>query len=101
MLDEQKRKSTLFKARLLLLISFVVLMWSNGLDSPLAVIPRTFFGVLLGYLLLYVQSIGIYPRIAHYFNIEALRQDAQQGLPPIPSTDDQHHTQDGDAGDAH
>jgi hypothetical protein len=76
MLDEQKRRSALFRARLLLLASFVVFMWASGSDSPLAVIPRTFFGVLLGYLLLYAQSIRIYPSIAVYFNVEALERDA-------------------------
>ncbi len=92
MLDEHKRKSTLIKVTILFVFSFVVFMWANRRDSPLAVIPRTFFGVTLGYLLLYLQSIRLYPHIAHYFNIEALKRDAQQSPPPIPSTDGEHNT---------
>ncbi len=92
MLDEHKRKATLLKVILLLVFSFVVFMWANRWDSPLAVIPRTFFGVLLGYLLLYLQSIRLYPHIAHYFNIEVLKRDAQQSPPPIPSADGEHNT---------
>jgi hypothetical protein len=91
MLDEHKRKATLLKVTLLLVLSFVVFLWANRWDSPLAVIPRTFFAVLLGYLLLYRQSIRLYSHIAHYFDIEALKRDAQQSPPPIPSTDDEHH----------
>jgi len=60
MLDERNRKATLLKVTILSVFSFVVLIWANGWESPLAVIPRIFFGVMLGYLLLYLQSIRLY-----------------------------------------
>lgn len=90
MLDEHKRKATLFKATLLFVFTFAAFMWANRWESPLAVIPRTFLGVMLGYILLYLQSIRLYPHIAHYFNIEALKRDAQQSPPPIPPTEGEH-----------
>lgn len=78
LLDTKKRKALLIKVVLLFIISFVFYLLANRWDSPLAVIPRTFFGVLMGYMLLYFNSIRLYPHIAHYFNIEALKQDANQ-----------------------
>lgn len=85
LLDERKRKMTILKLAILLLGSFAALVWANRWDSPLAVIPRTMFGVLLGYLLLYLQSVRLYPRIERYFNIEELKRDAQQSPPPYSS----------------
>ena len=83
MLDDKKRKTVLLKVMLLLVASFIVYIWANQWKSPLAVIPRTFFGVLVGYLLLYSQSIRFYPRIRHYFDTAALRRDAESGPPPL------------------
>lgn len=85
MLDDKKRKTTLLKVMLLFVTSFIVYMWANQWKSPLAIIPRTFCGVLIGYLLLYLQSIRLYPRIRHYFDIDTLRRDAEGGPPPLPS----------------
>jgi hypothetical protein len=89
LIDDKKRKIALIKIMLLSAISLIVYMWANQWESPLAVIPRTFFGVLIGYLLLYLQSIRLYPRIKHYFDIEVLRRDAEGGTPPIPSNSEE------------
>ena len=83
MLDDKKRKATLLKVTLLFVAAFVVYMMASQWDSPLAFIPRTFFGILMGYLLLYFQSIRLYPQIRHYFDTDALRQDAEGGSPPL------------------
>ncbi len=85
LLDDKKRKTTLVKIMLLTATSFIVYMWANQWESPLAMIPRTFFGILIGYLLLYLQSIRLYPRIKHYFDIDALRRDADGTPPPLPN----------------
>ncbi len=85
MIDDKKRKTTLLKVMLLFVTSFIVYMWANQWESPIAIIPRTFFGVLIGYFLVNLQSIRLYPRIRHYFDIDVLRRDAEGGPPPLPS----------------
>ena len=90
MLDERKRKATILKITLLIFGSFAALLLANRWDSPLGVIPRTMFGMLLGYLLLYLQSALLYPRIEKYFNMEALKRDSQLGPPPLPSDSGKH-----------
>ena len=96
MLDDKKRKTTILKVTLLLVATFMVYIWANQWQSPLALIPRTFFGILLGYLLLYLQSIRLYPQIRHYFDTDALRQDAEGGPPPLPRISEE--AQQGSAG---
>ncbi len=91
MIDDKKRKTTLLKVVLLFVTSFIMYMWANQWKSPLAIIPRTFFGILIGYLLLYLQSISLYPRIRHYFDIDALRRDADGGPPPLPNVSEAAH----------
>jgi hypothetical protein len=85
MLDDKKRKTTLLKVMLIFVTSFIVYVWANQWESPLAMIPRTFFGILIGYLLLYLQNIRLYPLFRHYFDIDALKRDAEGGPPPLPN----------------
>ncbi len=89
MIDDKKRKTTLLKLMLLFVTSFIVYMFANQWESPLAIIPRTFFGVLIGYYLMYFQSIRLYPQINHYFDMDALRRDAEGGPPPLPSNSEE------------
>jgi len=85
LLDDKKRRTTLVKIMLLSAASLILYLWANQWESPLAIIPRTFFGVLIGYLLLYLQSIRLYPQIKHYFDIDVLKRDADGFPPPIPN----------------
>ena len=84
MLDDGKRRKAVIVLTVLLLVTLAGHCVANNWESPLALIPRTFTAVLLGYLLLYTQSIWRYPRIKKYFDMEALKRDAQQCPPPLP-----------------
>ena len=78
LLDDKKRRKTILTLAVLLMLTFAAHCMANRWESPLALLPRTFTGILIGYLFLYLQSILRYPLIRKYFNIEALQKDAQQ-----------------------
>lgn len=91
MLDDKKRKSMLLKVLLLFIVSIIVYMLTNQRESPLSLLPRTFFGFLSGYLFLYFQSNCLYPQIRHYFDLDALRRDADSR--PSPFANDSQDAQ--------
>ena len=93
MLDDRKRKKTVILLAVLLVLTFAGNCLANNWDSPLALIPRTFTAILLGYFLLYMQSLWRYPLIRKYFDMEALERDAQQNPPPQPRVPQTGHSE--------
>ncbi|MEM9347511.1 MAG: hypothetical protein AAGB26_12925 [Planctomycetota bacterium] len=77
MLDDKKRKIFLIKLWLVFAFTFLALAASSQWDSPLSVMPRAACCFVMGCLYFYIVAIRTYPKIEKYFDIEALKKDAQ------------------------
>ena len=80
MMDPSARKLRIGICLLLIAVAFLAHCLANNWESPLALLPRTFTGIIIGILVYQAMSLKKFPVIMEYLDKERLIKDAESTI---------------------